>query len=112
MPYVYLCDMCCESLATQTRRSNYCMRDIGVCEKCYDYMWAQAKRESSKFSEFKSASDASAIFDRDGSCWIFDSLVNTIARKIALQEKQNACWANHEAASEASETAMTDVSDK
>ena len=104
--------MCCESLATQTRRSNYCQRDIGVCEKCYDYMWAQAKRESSKFSEFKSASDASAIFDRDGSCWIFDSLVDTIARKLALQEKQNARWANNEAASETPETAMRDVSDK
>ena len=92
MPWVkitgYACDDCCNAEATETRYSQKYRRSIGLCKPCYDYIWKYAKKESEKYSEFKDASEAAKIFERDGSCKLFDDHVDTLARKVILREQQ------------------------
>ena len=51
-------------------------------------MWVRAKKESEKYSEFSGASYEARIFERDGSCLIFDSMVDILARKCELRDTQ------------------------
>ena len=47
----------------------------------------EAKEESATFSEFKEASYVSQIFDRDGSCIIFDQKIDALANRIGLRRQ-------------------------
>ena len=84
MPYV--CDECLDALASVKRTSYNYSREVALCKMCNDRYWNQAKRESSKFSEFKNASDAATIFDKDGSCMVFDRLIDSLAKRCEIRE--------------------------
>ena len=88
MPYVtlYMCDECCDRKATITKHSYKLNRKIGLCAECDSYMWVRAKKESEKYSEFTGASYEARIFERDGSCLVFDSLIDILARRCEIRE--------------------------
>ena len=89
MPYVtlHMCDECCDRKATINKQSYKFNRYVGLCAECDSYMWVRAKKESEKYSEFTGASYEARIFERDGSCLIFDSYIDILARKCDLREK-------------------------
>ena len=89
MPYVtvYMCDECLDRKASSWKHSFIMNRHVGLCADCDTYMWSAAKKESEKYSEFREASYESRIFERDGSCLIFDSYIDILARKCDLREK-------------------------
>ena len=90
MPYVtlYMCDECCDRKATINKQSYKFNRYVGLCAECDSYMWVRAKKESEKYSEFTGASYEARIFERDGSCLIFDSMIDILARKCELRDTQ------------------------
>ena len=87
MPWVYMCDECLSQKATEQRARNYFNSEVGLCSECYDRYWAESKKESTKFSEFKESGYISQIFDRDGSCLIFDQKIDALANRIGLRRQ-------------------------
>ena len=86
MPWIHMCDECVNAKSTVIRTSAYYGREVRLCNDCNDYMWRQATKEASKFSEFKNASDAATIFDKDGSCMVFDRLIDSLAKRCEIRE--------------------------
>ena len=47
-----MCDDCQSEQSIHVRHSKYFNMEVKLCETCYKKMWADAKRESAKASEF------------------------------------------------------------
>ena len=78
--------MCQEKPGTITKASVHMNTQVGLCQECADVLWAEAKRESTKFSEFENAGYEARVFERDGSCLNFDALIDSLARKCVIRD--------------------------
>ena len=87
LTWIHLCDDCVSEQSVHVRHSKYFNMEVKLCDTCYKKMWADAKRESAKASEFRTESAEAQIFDRDGTCISFDSLVNSVANKCIHRER-------------------------
>ena len=91
LEWVHICDDCNSDRSVHLRYSKYFRMDVRLCDRCYKALWSDAIREERKGSEFKAESYVARIFDRDGTCINFDSLINSVANKCIHRER--ARWA-------------------